>query len=438
MSVRGSDVFNALLALAWLAATSLAGAQELPPPTAADPAPAASPVSPTDPPDAGASAAPLAPREAPQALEVDEPAEANKRPATMDEVTQNSEQELHFGHVNARYSFNFFGEVQFLVQSPGGGALSPAFAIGAQDFVLRGELENHLVATTEFAIEFGEDNTPGVDLERLGVSWRTDRFFVDAGRTHTNIGYWNTAYHHGHWLQPSIERPRWVRFEDEAGLLPTHWIGLTAGANFDIGPGNLDMTVAIGNGRGKVEDDVRNTFDYQASKALYAMVEYTGWFGLHDLRVGLSGVYDRIAPQDASVRPALPDQAIQEFIGGFHVAYPSMPLLLIAEAYYIAHRALSHTWQTYGGFVLAGYNVGILTPYAELSEVLSSGGVDPFFIPDPSANAGGSVTALDVVLGLRVDLSAWSALKLEYAYTRIPTPAVTIRHAGTLNCSWGF
>jgi hypothetical protein len=359
-------------------------------------------------------------------------AELSRRPATMDEVAESSVQEVHFGHVTARYGFNFFGEVLFTLQSPGGGDLSPAFAIGAQDIVLHGELGEHMSATTEFAIEFGEDNQPGVDLERLSVGWQSEQFYVDAGRTHSDLGYWNTAYHHGRWLQLPIARPTWVRFEDEGGLLPVHWVGLTGGAKFALGDGALHLALAVGNGRGKVQDDIRNTFDYQASKALYGKLEYVGFGSLRELRIGFSGVYDRIAPQDATVRPALPDQAIHEWIGGFHIAYPSLPVLLIVEAYLIDHRASTQAWQTYGGFVLAGYAIGPFTPYAEINQILSSGGADPFFNP----MGGGSVEQLDLIGGVRLDVSSWSALKLEYVYTHFPMAAT--RQTVTLDWSWGF
>ena len=358
-----------------------------------------------------------------------------KRPSTMDEVAQDSEQELHFGQLKARYVFNFFGEVLVAAHAPGGGAASPVFAIGAQDFVLRGQLGNHIAATTEFAIEFGEDNTPGVDLERLGVRWQGEHFYIDAGRSHTDLGYWNTAYHHGHWLQPSIERPSWTRFEDEGGLLPTHWVGLAGGANAKLGTGTLQLTLAVGNSRGKIVNDVRNNLDYQANKAVYGKLEYAGFGALHDLRIGVSGVYGKIAPVDASIRPALPGQALQEWIGGFHIAYPSVPLLIIIEGYLIEHRAAAQTWRTYGGFGLLGYAIGPLTPYVEASEILSSAGMDPFFIPDQSGTPQ-SLEELDLIAGLRFDVSTWSALKLEYDY--LHRPGASERHAVTLDWSWGF
>jgi hypothetical protein len=353
----------------------------------------------------------------------------------MEDVALSSLQELHFGHAKARYSLNFFGDVSFAAFSPTGPERQPTFSLGAQNFLLRGELGGHLIATTEFAIEFGEEGVAGVDLERLHVRWQEEHFFVEAGRWHTDFGYWNDAYHHGRWLQPTIERPRWVRFEDDGGLLPVHWVGLGGGASADLGAGKLRTTLSVGNGRGKIVDDVRNESDYLARKSLQATAEYIG-LGLPDLRAGVSGIYGRIPPQPVEVRPALPNRPIDEWIGSVHVAYPSVPVLFIAEGYLIEHRANGHAWRTYGGFVLVGYSFGILTPYVELSRILSAGGVDPFFIPDPTAAQVASLDVLDLIPGLRLDLSDWSALKLEYQYSHLRPQG--IRHAVILNWSWGF
>ena len=36
---------------------------------------------------------------------------------------------------------------------------------------------------------------------------KSDRLKVSFGRYHTPINYWNTAFHHGQWLQTTISRP---------------------------------------------------------------------------------------------------------------------------------------------------------------------------------------------------------------------------------------
>ena len=148
----------------------------------------------------------------------------------MEEVAGASIQELTIRSVRWRYSLNFFGDVSMSGGKPSDGEHAFGFGLGGQDVLIRGELSENIVATTEMAFEAGEDGGIGVDLERFNVRWQSSRYFVEAGRTHTSFGYWNNAYHHGRWLQPTIERPRWVAFEDDGGILPVHWVGAGARA----------------------------------------------------------------------------------------------------------------------------------------------------------------------------------------------------------------
>jgi hypothetical protein len=362
------------------------------------------------------------------------------RPTTMEQVSEASMQEVHIGGTKARYTLNFFGDVTFAFGDPQSAAAAPpigrfpSFSLGDQTFLLRGELGKHFVATTEWSFEIGDE--VNVDVERMAVRWQGDNYFVEAGRTHTSFGYWNNAYHHGRWLQPTIVRPRWVAFEDDDGILPVHLVGIDAGYKVKTPGGSLNFVASLGNGRGKIVDDVRNAGDYQVAKAAQASIEYVGMIW-PDLRIGVSGMYDRIPGQPADMRPALPGPSFDEWIGGVYVAYPSVPLLLIAEGYLVDHRHANQEWTTYGGFGLLGYNFGAFTPYALIERIVSSGGQDPFFVPDPM-NPGASFDTVDAILGLRIDLSDWTALKAEYRYTNSLDRDDAIVHEGLLDWSWGF
>lgn len=45
------------------------------------------------------------------------------------------------------------------------------------------------------------------------------------GRFHNPLGFWNTYYHHGAYMQASISRPGILEYEDNGGPLPTHLAG---------------------------------------------------------------------------------------------------------------------------------------------------------------------------------------------------------------------
>jgi hypothetical protein len=358
------------------------------------------------------------------------------RARTMDELSASGAEELAIRSVHWRYSLNFFGDVSLGVGRPVHPDHPLSFALGAQDILLRGELANHVVTSTELAVEGLEDGTFGVDVERFNVRWQSPNFYVEAGRSHTAFGYWNNAYHHGRWLQLPIERPRWVAFEDDGGLLPVHWVGLVTGAHFGVGSGTLNLVASVGNGRGKIVDDVRNSRDYQSLKALHAGVELVG-VGLAELRIGVAAIADRIPAQDATIRPALPDRPIDELIVGGHVAYASVPLLLIGETYGVVHRVDQRRWTTLGGFILLGYAFGRLTPYVEFERLASRGGTDPFFNPGTPSSPLVSFDTTRGIAGLRFDLSDWSALKAEYRVTRSLDGETTLQE-GVINWSWGF
>ena len=352
------------------------------------------------------------------------------RARTMEDVTGSAVEELSIHNVRWRYTLNFFGDISASANKPAAG-VPFGFSLGAQDLLIRGELSNSIVAATEIALEPGDQGVT-VDVERFHVRWQTSRFFVEAGRTHTGIGYWNNAYHHGRWLQPTIARPRWVAFEDDNGILPVHWVGAGVGARLPVGAATLNLMATVGNGRGRIVDDVRNAHDYQDMKAFHASVELVG-IGRPELRVGVAGIFDRIPPYAPD--PTLPGRgSITETIGAAHLAYVNVPLLFISEGYLVIHNLDGQQYSTYGGFALAGYTFGRLTPYVEVERIASSGGADPFFTTADSS----SFDTIAVIGGLRLDLSDWTALKAEYRQTHVYDNGGAESYQGLLNWSWGF
>src|SRR5260221_286405 len=69
-----------------------------------------------------------------------------------------------------------------------------------------------------------------------------------SGRSHPAVGYWNTAFHHGQWLQTSVNRPEMVKFGGQ--FLPVHFVGLLAEGSVGSGGLSVRYHAGIGNGRG--------------------------------------------------------------------------------------------------------------------------------------------------------------------------------------------
>ena len=87
----------------------------------------------------------------------------------------------------------FFGEISFTARSDAGTGSPPATGFNAE-------------------------------VERMILRFdHSDQLKVSFGRYHTPINWWNTAYHHGQWLQTTIARPEMIQFGGR--FLPVHFVG---------------------------------------------------------------------------------------------------------------------------------------------------------------------------------------------------------------------
>ena len=90
------------------------------------------------------------------------------------------------------------------------------------------KLSDHLSFLAEVVLGPDATNEFGVDIERYQLTYRANRYFsASAGRFHTSIGYYNTAYHHGNWFSTAEGRPIMYLFEDSGGVLPVHMVGVS-------------------------------------------------------------------------------------------------------------------------------------------------------------------------------------------------------------------
>ena len=375
------------------------------------------------------------------------------RPVDMQAFATGSLQEISIGKAKARYALNLFGDVGFGVASKSEGELrpDPAFAVGVMDMLFSAELEGKIVATSEISFQY-EPNNPLAELERLHLRWNPNKYaFVEAGRFHTDIGYWNVAYHHGKWLQLPIERPRSIALH--GGLLPTHWIGVQGGLKAPVGKGSINLIGSMGSARDPIGSTSHQSHGSTNTpfNGGHLKLETEGLL-LRDLHMGVAGIYDRIASEAAFTRPALPDQGIDEYVGNVFIAYPSIPVTLIAEAYEILHKIpvgdtasglAGAKWRTYGVFALAGYSFGKFTPYVKgeyVTNTANNDNPDPFYVPEPKSPHPPAVALkmTELTLGMRIDTSVWSALKVEYRATKRTDLGIPLIHAAIVNWSFGI
>lgn len=101
------------------------------------------------------------------------------------------------------------------------------------------------------------------EVERLIARYDySDQYKLSFGRYHTPIGYWNSAFHHGSWLQTSVDRPETMKFG--SNIVPIHFVGGLLEGN--IGQSNFSYRVGFGNARSDVINEVENNFDHIYSR----------------------------------------------------------------------------------------------------------------------------------------------------------------------------
>lgn len=130
----------------------------------------------------------------------------------------------------------------------GSGGHPSGFGVGSLDLYLTPKLGGQVRSLVELVFEYDRTGVLGTDLERTQIGYAfNDQATVWMGRFHTPYGYWQTAYHHGQQIQPSLLRPRFIDFEDKGGVLPAHTTGVWATGGFQMDGGKIIYDAYAGN-----------------------------------------------------------------------------------------------------------------------------------------------------------------------------------------------
>jgi len=280
-----------------------------------------------------------------------------------------------------------------------------SFSLGQVDLFVTSDVSERLKFLSEIVFEAGRDNSFGVDVERLLLTYSFGDFLnVGVGRFHSAIGYYNTAYHHSTWLQTTTGRPFLFQFEDQGGILPIHNVGMTASGRIPSGALGLHYVAEVGNGRTSrsgLNEPVQNVLDENNHKAVNFAV-FARPDAVRGLQAGLSIYRDLLAPQNSP--------RIGETIFAAHAVYVGLNLEWLNEALLLRHapQGTSRVFDTPGFYTQFSKRFGSYRPYVRYQYVNASQS-EPVF-PDVGLRHGPSV-------GLRYDVSEFVALKLQYDYT---------------------
>jgi hypothetical protein len=121
------------------------------------------------------------------------------------------------------------------------------FYTGDFDLLLTSRINDKASVLSE--IVFGEQDaqTFGVDLERVLFKYDyNDHLRMSFGRYQTGIGYYNTAFHSGSWLQTMADRPLIMEFANDGGPLPTQAVGVSVTGEIPSGKLGLNYIAEYG------------------------------------------------------------------------------------------------------------------------------------------------------------------------------------------------
>jgi hypothetical protein len=315
------------------------------------------------------------------------------------------------GGISPQLTLHGFSDIIFGLQrdrfADGSESISDGFALGQFDLYFVSRLTPSLSFLGESVFETNEAGEGVVDVERMFIkySW-SDLFQVAVGRTHTALGYWNEAFHHGALLQPTVERPASLEFEDDGGILPVHSVGIELSGSARSPSGGISYVANVANGRGPIPDAVQNGGDLNRDKALGFKVTLA-LEGDQVLEIGPAFYRDLIPPD-----PLTPGREgeISEQIPGAHLHWKGLGLEVLTEAYRVRHedRATTTVWNHDAWYAVAIRKGGRLRPYGAFDRIDFADG-DPFYAPndrDLSRAIG----------GLRFDFDPFNAVKLEYRH----------------------
>jgi hypothetical protein len=305
--------------------------------------------------------------------------------------------------------------------------MGTTFALGQFSLFLSAPVANNVTIVTEAAFKLGGDNRQSqvIELERVYIKYAvSDALKLAFGRTHTALGYWNEAYHHGALLHPTVARPEILRF---GGVMPLHAVGVELTGRVGVGRGwDVSYMGNVANGRAREFSATQGSADMDRGKAVAGKVSVSHESRLSTVVFGPMFYRDTV-PVDPT-RPAR-DSIIQETIPGFHMIVRVPRLELLSEYFRISHERADATVFEHSGWYAIGVArlEGRAKPYA---------GIDTAeFDTNDNYFTGGNTSVRRLLAGVRLDINAHNALKFEYRRER-RTAGTT--HAVLVNTSFAF
>lgn len=275
------------------------------------------------------------------------------------------------------------------------------FNLGQFDLHLASALSQKISYFAEITVNaHPQDYT--IEMERSFIRYDYNDFFkISFGRFHTPIGYWNTAFHHGAWLQTTIDRPFLVMVGGT--FTPLHFVGALAEGRIPSGGLGLGYNVGIGNGRGSNIARPGDAGDINNNRAWVAKL-FARPGKSYGLELGASIYRDKIT---------LPTSDFREWISTAYLVWTKGAPEFLAEFDNVNHRSIATNAVANSDAMYAQFAYRLpwfertLKPYYRF-EYTHMPLSEQVFTYQPQVES---------LVGLRYDISSFAAFKSEYRYS---------------------
>ncbi|MGB5352755.1 MAG: hypothetical protein WBN32_03995 [Woeseia sp.] len=292
-----------------------------------------------------------------------------------------------------------FGDISYISKD---GSNRDGFAIGQGVAHLTASLSESFMVFGEFSAT-AKDSEYSFEIERLIVKYEfSDLYKLSAGRYHTPIGYWNSGFHHGAWLQTTVARPEMIKFG--SSIVPIHFVGILLEGNWNDNSLGLNYKVGFGNGRHQNIARAGDAGDINGDKAWMVQIGAKP-HRLDDIEFGIGYYNDEVA---LPLGVAVDESTISAFVAKTHGAAEVLVEFLHSEHELSADSSVRgdvNAWYAQFAYRLPE-DRNDWKPYVRLEHT----NVDD---SDPLLGAQG----LDYdagILGVRWDFNPYAALKAEY------------------------
>jgi len=331
-------------------------------------------------------------------------------PAPVQVPMEPTEIDMHTpNEVAPRLKLNVFADVgaQGYSHSP------DTFLLGSLDLFMTARLSRQVSALGEVLFIAENNNVIVPDVERLLLKYKqSDYFSISAGRFHSWVGYYNTAFNYGEFLETTTDRPFMYAFDDQGGILPMQDVGVNLTGRIPSGKMGLNYVFEVSNGEayGPNVEPTQNNQATHNSKAING-----GLFmrpnAVSGLQLGFSLRYDNLS---------IPGPAVHETLATVHVVLDDGRNEILNEVALVRHaETAGPVFNTSAFYTQWSRAFGKVRPFFRY-QYFNAPNNDPAYIfsspndyaPLSSTGFVGRINGPST--GVRYDFTGHSALKLQY------------------------